>query len=127
MKKIGLFILLLSIGTPLIAQKIIPFHKMGGMMGAPKDNGYIEITDSTLRIHSEPQSGIYKGTINDYELQIVGKDEKAVNPTYNCVGQVGSSDRHTLFFDFKNGKVIWTSINSFSNDRIEQFITLVKK
>lgn len=100
---------------------------MGGMMGAPKDNGYIEITDSTLRIHSEPQSGIYKGTINDYELQIVGKDEKAVNPTYNCVGQVGSSDRHTLFFDFKNGKVIWTSINSFSNDRIEQFITLVKK
>ncbi len=60
MRKSGLLILLISIGSPLFAQEIIPFHKIGGMMGAPKDNGYIEITDSTLRIHSEPQSGIYK-------------------------------------------------------------------
>jgi adenylate kinase len=123
MKKL-LLGLTLVLGTFSVnAQKIIKFEKYGNLMDRVKADGLITISDSILTLKID-----YKGKVQENKFKIINKSEYETGSTYNCIGQVGTSDKHQFIFtpSFKLG--IWTMINSFAipNEKFEVYFTLSK-
>jgi hypothetical protein len=123
MKNILLIFALLLIGFSSQAQTIIKFEKYGALMGRVKVDGIVTISDSTLTIRVD-----YKGKVEENTLKIVSKSETNAGSTYNCIGQVGTSDKHQFVFVPSSRLGIWTLINSFStpNTKVEIYFTLSK-
>jgi hypothetical protein len=122
MKKFLILIPMLLFGGTIFAQQTIKFEKIGSYGSlSSKVNGFFTITDSTLRVYSEK-----KGIVADYTLVIVSKDENQTSSTYNCLGQIGAFDKHQIVFTFKNNIAIWNSINTFSEEKLQQFVNLSK-
>jgi hypothetical protein len=121
MKKAFLFLLTIIIGSSVLGQKVYQFDKIGTILIKVKAEGTISINDSTLILVST-----FKGKTSEYKLKIVSKDENDVAATYNCIGQIGVSDKQQFSFIFSKNMVIWNGYNSFDNTKVEQFISLKK-
>jgi hypothetical protein len=121
MNKIFLFFIAIIIGTSVSSQKLYQFDKIGTIAIKVKAEGTITINDSTLTLVST-----FRGKTSQYTLKIVSKDENDVAPTYNCIGQIGVSDKQQFSFILSKNMVIWTGYNSFDNSKVEQFMSLKK-
>jgi hypothetical protein len=121
MKKV-LLVLTLVLGTLVSnSQTIYNIDGMRTGIVKIKMNMILTITDSTLNIKSE-----YKGRLVEYNLKIVSKDENNISATYNCIGQMGTSDKHQFIIVPTQNNVLWTSINSFTNEKIVVLYSLKK-
>ena len=121
MKKV-LLVLTLVLGTLVSnGQKTIIFEKLGTATFKVKVQGVVTITDSTLNIKSS-----YKGNVSEYTLKIVSRDENTAASIYNCIGQIGTSDKHQFSFVTSMDMGIWTMVNSFTNEKLEQYMVLSK-
>ncbi len=116
-----LFIIGIFFCSNVSGQKVYEFDKIGILGSKTKFEGTITITDSTLSLFS-----IIKGKEYIYIFKIVTKDENEVAPTYNCVGQVGVSDKHQFSFVLSKNMVFWNSYNSNDNSKIEQILYFKK-
>jgi hypothetical protein len=121
MKKI-LLVLTLTLGT-LVSNGQTVYNIDGMRTGVVKMkmNVVLSVTDSILNIKSD-----YKGKLSEYNLKIVSKDENIAGATYNCIGQVGTSDKHQFIIVPTQNNVLWTMINSFTNEKIEVLYSLKK-
>ena len=121
MKKV-LVVLTLILGTLVSnGQTIYNIDGMRTGIVKMKMNVVLTITDSTLNIKSD-----YKGKLSEYNLKIVSKDENIVSATYNCIGQIGTSDKHQFLIVPSQNNVLWYSINSFTNEKIVVVYSLSK-
>jgi hypothetical protein len=125
MKKLLLVSIMILISLVGKAQTTIKFEKYGAsaLVGRVKVDGIVTISDSTLTIRVD-----YKGKVEENTLKIVSKSETNAGSTYNCIGQVGTSDKHQFVFVPSSRLGIWTLINSFStpNTKVEIYFTLSK-
>ncbi len=121
MKKVLLVLTLVCVSIISNAQNSIKFEKLGTATFKVKVDGLITLTDSTLHIHNE-----YKGKVTEYTLRIVSKDVNQAASIYNCIGQIGTSDKHQFSFIPSSNMGIWVMINSFTNQKIEQYMVLSK-
>jgi len=121
MYKVFLFLIAIMIGSTSFGQKVYEFDKIGTIAFKVKAEGTITINDSTLTLVST-----FKGKTSQYTLKIVSKDENDVAATYNCIGQIGVSDKQQFSFIFSKNMIIWTGYNSFDNSKVEQFMSLKK-
>lgn len=116
----GFFLIFaIIIGSSVSAQKVYQFDKIGIMGTKVKAESIItiKITDSVISIQSES-----KGVPYEYNLKVISKDENNNAATYNCVGQIGVSDKHQFSFISNLKMAIWNSYNSLDNSKIEQLL-----
>ena len=121
MKKLTL-VLALVLGT-LVSKGQTVYNIDGMRTGVVKMkiSVVLTITDSLLNIKSD-----YKGRLSEYNLKIVSKDENNAAASYNCIGQIGTSDKHQFIIVPTQNNVLWTMINSFTNEKIEVLYSLKK-
>jgi hypothetical protein len=125
MKKLLLVSIMILISLVGKAQTTIKFEKYGAsaLVGRVKVDGIVTISDSILTLRID-----YKGKVQENKFKIVSKDISEYGSTYNCIGQVGTSDKHQFIFTPSVHLGIWTMINSFStpNEKMEIYFTLSK-
>ena len=121
MKKVLLVLGFIVVTLVSNAQKTIKFEKLGSIEFKVKVDGLITITDSTFNIKTN-----VKGKITEFTLKIISKSESEMASVYNCIGQIGTIDKHQFSFIPSKDMGIWTMINSFTNEKMEQYLKLSK-
>ena len=114
----------LAISTLANAQeKEFKFEKYGQITGRIKVDGLVKITDTILKLRID-----IKGEVTENTFKIVAKNINGDNHSYNCTGQVGTSDKHQFLFVPGQNLGIWTMINSFTtqNETTKMYFTLSK-
>jgi hypothetical protein len=120
MKKLLVLTMVLVSFVSYGQEKTYDIVKMGTPTFKVKvDEGRITITETTLSI----KVGM-KGKVNEETLKIVNKSVYENAGTYNCVGMIGTSDKHQFSVIPQNNLIIWKMINSFTNEIIEQYIVI---
>ena len=122
MKKIVLAAILIAASIYSYAQtspKEYAIKKIGMYTGRIKVEGKITITDSTLNIKVD-----YKGNITDATLKIVNRSETPMVSSYQCVGMIGTGDKHVISIFPQQKNAMWKSISSFDNSQAEQWMTI---